>query len=97
MKKQVEQLVLSKIENAQDLVGSLLFTPRDIQENFFMPEGNIDHIELCEGENFLPATFRRSGKATFIGFGRHENIYYCAAGSYRCVFPLPACRLYFAP
>ncbi|MBX9878016.1 MAG: NAD(P)/FAD-dependent oxidoreductase [Candidatus Obscuribacterales bacterium] len=84
VKQQVEDIVLSKILNREDLIGSLLFTPKDIRDNFFMPQGNIDHIELCDGQNFFARTFSANPSKRFYQFGRHENVYYCGAGAYPC-------------
>jgi phytoene dehydrogenase-like protein len=82
--KQVEQVVLSKIENRDAFVHSLLITPKDIRETFFMPEGNIDHIELCDGQNFFQRNFSPDPEQNFYQFGKNENVYYCGAGSYPC-------------
>lgn len=84
VKNQVEELILSKISNREDLICSVLFTPKDIKNNFFMPQGNIDHIELCNGQNFFQRTFSFSPKEHFYQFGRHGNIFYCGAGAYPC-------------
>lgn len=84
VKAQVEALVLEKIENSADLVGSLLFTPKDIQQTFFMPAGNIDHVELCEGQNFFARNYSPDPDTSFYQFGQHENVFYCGAGSYPC-------------
>lgn len=84
VKEQVENIVLSKILNRDDLIGSLLFTPKDIKNNFFMPQGNIDHIELCDGQNFFARTFSTNPTGSFYQYGRHENVYYCGAGAYPC-------------
>ena len=84
VKKHVEELILSKLQNPDDLVGSVLFTPKDIKNNFFMPEGNIDHIELSDGQNFFARTFSANPQKQFYQFGKHRNIYYCGAGAYPC-------------
>lgn len=84
VKKHVEDLILPKIENREDLIGSILFTPKDIKNNFFMPQGNIDHIELSDGQNYFQRTFSSDPQKQFYQFGEHSNIYYCGAGSYPC-------------
>lgn len=84
VKQYVEDLILSKISNPDDLVGSVLFTPKDIKNNFFMPQGNIDHIELCAGQNYFQRTFSSRPKSRFYQFGKHRNVFYCGAGAYPC-------------
>lgn len=84
VKSHVEELILSKLQNPDDLVGSVLFTPKDIKNNFFMPEGNIDHIELFDGQNFFARTFSSNPRKQFYQFGQHDDIYYCGAGAYPC-------------
>ncbi len=80
----IEKVVLSKIENADDLIQSVLLTPKDIQNIFFIPEGNIDHIELCAGQTFFDRNFSPHPENSFYQFGKNSNLYYCAAGSYPC-------------
>lgn len=84
VKAAVENIILSRIENKQDHVASILLTPQDLKEKFFFPEGNIDHIELSEGQTFFARNFSPDPSSNFYQFGRHEQISYCAAGSYPC-------------
>lgn len=84
VKKHVEDLILAKIHNPDDLIGSVLFTPKDIKNNFFMPQGNIDHIELSDGQNYFQRTFSANPQEQFYQFGKNSNIYYCGAGAYPC-------------
>jgi len=80
----IEGKILGFIENAQDLIGSVLLTPKDLQLRFDFPEGNIDHIELCHGQTFFTRNWSSDPAARFYQFGDNERIMYCAAGSYPC-------------
>lgn len=82
VKADVERRILSRVANPASLVGSRLFTPRDLQETFFFPAGNIDHLELCEGQNFLTRTFSSEPAKDFYRFGDFDGVYYCGAGAY---------------
>lgn len=82
VRKQVEALILSKIENPQDLATSVMFTPGDLRETFFFPQGNIDHVELCNGQTFADRTYAQDPSNGFYRLGRHENFFYCGAGAY---------------
>jgi phytoene dehydrogenase-like protein len=84
VKEQIAALVLSRIENGEDLFGSVLLTPKDLQEKFFFPQGNIDHIELSDGQTFFTRNFSANPAGSFYQFGDDERVRYCAAGSYPC-------------
>lgn len=84
IKKQVELRILSLIENTSSFMGSVLFTPKDLQTRFLFPEGNIDHIELTCGQNYVQRTFSDDPTKSFYRFGSHRDTYYCGAGAYPC-------------
>lgn len=84
VKKYIEQLVLSKIENKKDLIKSVLLTPKDLQELFYFPFGNIDHVDVSNGQTFFSRNYSPNPKANFYQFGNNKNIFYCAAGAYPC-------------
>ena len=84
VKKHVEELVLAIINNKEDFIGSTIFTPKDIKEFFYFPEGNIDHVELSSGQTFFDRNYSPNPKKSFYQFGQDENTYYCGAGSYPC-------------
>jgi phytoene dehydrogenase-like protein len=81
IKKYVEELILPYVENT-DYVGSVLLTPKDLQEQFYFPQGNIDHMEMCEGQTLASRTFSQTDK--FYQFGSNPRHYYCGAGAYPC-------------
>jgi phytoene dehydrogenase-like protein len=84
IKKRAVELVLSKIENGEDVIESILLTPKDIQETFFFPMGNIDHVELSEGQTFFYRNYSPDPYSNFYQFGDNKNVFYCAAGAYPC-------------
>jgi phytoene dehydrogenase-like protein len=82
VKADVERRILARVANPEALVGTKLFTPRDLQETFFFPGGNIDHLELCEGQNFLARSFSSDPAESFYRFGDFDGVFYCGAGGY---------------
>ena len=45
--------LLSKhIENIEDLCETKFLTPKDLNEQFYFPKGNIDHMTLTNNQNF---------------------------------------------
>jgi hypothetical protein len=53
VQRKVEQQVLAFIQNPDSFLGSVLLTPRDLQNKFDFPGGNIDHIELCDKQTYF--------------------------------------------
>lgn len=84
VKNAVKNLILSRIRNKADLIKTILLTPKDLSELFHFPQGNIDHIELTEGQTFFGRTYSPKPDQSFYQFGENSNIYYCAAGAYPC-------------
>jgi phytoene dehydrogenase-like protein len=84
VKRYVEGLVASRIENPEALFYSVLLTPRDLRDTFYFPEGNLDHQELRGGQNFADRGFSADPVGSFYRLGRFEHVYYCGAGSYPC-------------
>jgi len=80
----IAEKVLAWIENGDDLIGSVLLTPRDLHQRFDFPAGNIDHIEICDGQTFFNRTWSPDPFSNFYQFGNDDRIMYCAAGSYPC-------------
>jgi hypothetical protein len=54
VKRHVERLIASRIENHESLFHSVLLTPRDLKDTFYFPEGNIDHQGL-RGDRTSPS------------------------------------------
>ncbi|OGG43874.1 hypothetical protein A2841_01065 [Candidatus Kaiserbacteria bacterium RIFCSPHIGHO2_01_FULL_48_10] len=80
----VRNLVLSKLTNPQDCFHSILETPKDLAELFFFPKGNIDDVDLAEGQTFFQRTYSPEPTKNFYQFGANPRFFYCAAGAYPC-------------
>lgn len=80
----VRDTILAQIRNPGDYIGSTLLTPTDLQQQFKFAQGNIDHIELTEGQTFFARTYSTDPHRSFYQFGGHPNIYYAGAGTYPC-------------
>ena len=83
VKDEIIKTVLPYIENADDLVCSKLLTPKDLNETFFFPKGNIDHITLTGKQNYNNRTFSRNPN-NFYSYYDVKDVYYCGAGSFPC-------------
>ncbi len=84
VREAVTNLILEKIANKSDLIKSILLTPKDLSELFYFPRGNIDHIELTQGQTFFDRNYSPSPNKSFYQFGDNQHVYYCGAGSYPC-------------
>ena len=83
VKEKIISKVISHIKNPEDLVYSKFLTPKDLNETFYFPEGNIDHMTLDGNQNFDKRTFSSDSK-NFYKYYDFDNIYYCGAGSFPC-------------
>jgi phytoene dehydrogenase-like protein len=72
------------IANPQDCVWSRLLTPKDLQQLFLFPGGNIDHTMLVGGQTYFERQFSANPERHFYQFGRWSNLTYCGAGAYPC-------------
>jgi phytoene dehydrogenase-like protein len=84
VEQQAKETVLSYIENPEDCVWSRLLTPKNLQETFHFPGGNLDHTLLTGGQTFADRTHSTDPATGFYTYGGHSNVYMCAAGSYPC-------------
>ena len=84
IENQVKNSVFQLIENPQDCVWSRLLTPRDLQQLFHFPGGNLDHTMLTGGQTFFDRNHSGDPTTGFYNFGGLKNVYLCAAGSYPC-------------
>ena len=75
---------LNFIENPEDLIDSKFITPKDLNEIFLFPKGNIDHLSLTKNQNFDKRTFSSNPNEDFFKYHDYNNIYYCGAGSFPC-------------
>lgn len=82
VEEEIRRLVLSQIENPEDCVWTRLLTPRDLQQLFHFPGGNIDHTVLVGGQTFFDRTYSDDPATSFYRFGNLDNVYMCGAGTY---------------
>ncbi len=80
----VKAQLFRQLENPQDCVWSRLLTPKDLQQLFLFPGGNIDHTMLVGGQTFADRQFTHDPAAHFYSFGPWSNLAYCGAGAYPC-------------
>ncbi len=80
----VKEQLFPYIVNPQDCVWSRLLTPKDLQQLFLFPGGNIDHTMLVDGQTFFERQFSVEPETHFYQFGRWPNLSYCGAGAYPC-------------
>ncbi len=83
IKEKIISTVLPYIKNSDDLVFSKFLTPKDLNETFSFPMGNIDHSTMSGRQNFDKRTFT-SSRSNFYSYFDYDNIYYCGAGSFPC-------------
>ena len=80
----VKDQLFPHIANPQDCVWSRLLTPKDLQQLFLFPGGNIDHTMLVNGQTFFERQFSADPERHFYQFGRYVNISYCGSATYPC-------------
>ena len=83
-KDEIISLLSNYIENIDDLVETIFLSPKDLNEKFYFPQGNIDHMTLTKNQNFNKRTFSSNPDSNFYQYFNHENIYYCGAASFPC-------------
>tara|TARA_B100001063_G_C16760074_1_gene555459 strand:+ start:618 stop:2129 length:1512 start_codon:yes stop_codon:yes gene_type:complete len=81
--EKIKDTVFKYILNPEDCVKSVFLTPKDMNQEFHFPEGNIDHMMLTDGQNFNQRTFSEINNS-FYNFGDLLDVFYCGAGSYPC-------------
>ena len=81
---EVKQLVLSYIANREDCVWTRLLTPRDLQQTFGFPGGNIEHTMLVEGQSYFDRQYAADANRRFYQFGEFENVSICGSSTYPC-------------
>ncbi len=81
---EIREKVLAQIDNAEDCVWTRLLTPRDLQQLFHFPGGNLDHTMLVGGQTFFDRNYAADPAADFYRFGELDNVYLCGSGTYPC-------------
>ena len=84
VESQVKETLLEHVENPQDCVWTRLLTPRDLQQLFHFPGGNLDHTMLTGGQTFFDRTYADDPATNFYRFGSLDNVYLCGSGTYPC-------------
>jgi phytoene dehydrogenase-like protein len=79
---QVRDKLFEYIDNPEDCVWTRLLMPRDLQELFLFPGGNLDHTMLSGDQNYFNRTYSDNPAKSFYRFGSLENAYLCGAGTY---------------
>jgi phytoene dehydrogenase-like protein len=80
----VKAQLLAHVANPEDCVWSRLLSPRDLQQIFLFPGGNLDHTMLVGGQTFFDRQFSADPASHFYTFGNWPTISYCGAGAYPC-------------
>jgi len=84
VEQQAKNTLYRYIENPEDCVWTRLLTPRNLQELFHFPGGNLDHTLLTGGQTFADRNHSTNPETGFYNFGGLANVTLCAAGSYPC-------------
>ena len=86
---EVKAAILSHIANPEDCAWSRLLTPRDLQQTFGFPGGNIEHTMLVAGQcyddrNYAFGNPNATPNQRFYQFGEYENLSICGSSTYPC-------------
>lgn len=84
VEQEVRTTVLEYMHNPEDCAWSRLLTPKDMQNLFLFPGGNIDHTVLVGGQTYFDRTFSDRPDTGFYRFGGYENVHICGSGTYPC-------------
>ena len=84
VENQVKDKLLEYIENPEDCVWTRLLMPKDLQELFLFPGGNLDHTMLTGGQTFFDRNYSDDPATSFYRFGGLDNVYVCGSGNYPC-------------
>lgn len=81
---EIREKVLAQIDNPQDCVWTRLLTPRDLQQLFHFPGGNLDHTMLVGGQTFFDRNYAADPATDFYRFADLDTVYLCGSGTYPC-------------
>lgn len=84
VERQVKAALLEHVDNPDDCVWSRLLTPRDLQQLFHFPGGNLDHTMLVGGQTFSERNYSDDPATDFYRFGSLDRAFLCASGTYPC-------------
>ncbi len=81
---EVKEIILSHVANPEDCVWTRLLTPRDLQQTFGFPGGNIEHTMLVKGQSYFDRQYADNANRRFYQFGAIENVSICGSSTYPC-------------
>ena len=81
---QVKASILSYIANPEDCMWTRLLTPRDLQQTFGFPGGNLEHTMLVDGQSYFARQYATGANRRFYQFGAFENVSICGSSTYPC-------------
>ena len=81
---EVKSQILDYIANPEDCIWSRLLTPRDLQQAFGFPGGNIEHTMLGLNQTYDDRQYSDDRTRRFFQFGRFENASICGSSTYPC-------------
>ena len=84
VEESAKQKVLEYVNNPEDCIWTKLLTPRDLQQLFHFPGGNLDHTMMTGGQTYFDRNFSSDPENHFYRFADKQNIYLCGAGTYPC-------------
>jgi phytoene dehydrogenase-like protein len=84
VKSEVREIILAYIANPDDCVWSRLLTPRDLQQTFGFPGGNLDHTMLVDTQCYFDRQYADDPNRRFYQFGSFENVSICGSSTYPC-------------
>ncbi len=84
VERQVKDKLFEYVENPEDCVWTCLLMPKDLQELFFFPGGNLDHTMLIGGQTYFDRNYADDPASSFYRFGNLDNVYLCGSGTYPC-------------
>jgi phytoene dehydrogenase-like protein len=84
VESQVRNKLFEHIENPEDCVWTRLLMPRDLQELFLFPGGNLDHTMLTGGQTYFDRNYADDPAESFYRFGSLERVFLCGSGTYPC-------------
>ena len=81
---EVKEIILSHIANPEDCAWTRLLSPRDLQQTFGFPGGNLDHTMLVEGQSYFDRQYADDADLRFYQFGAYKNVSICGSITYPC-------------
>lgn len=81
---EVQRAVFGLIANPEDCAWARLLTPRDLQDTFLFPGGNLDHTMLVAGQTYFDRGYSTDPATSFYRMGGDARVHVCGAGTYPC-------------